>query len=108
MPFAEWQEMQHQIKKLESMGVMQPSNSPWPSPIVLMRKKDGTVPVFVVPECLLSDRGTNMLSHLMKDICDFLRTKKLNTTGYHPQCDGMVERFNRTLITMLRKQADKI
>ena len=33
--------------------------------------------------------------------------KKLNTTAYHPQCDGMVERFNRTLKTMLRKHAAK-
>ena len=61
-----------------------------------------------VPECLLSDRGTNMLSHLMKNIFDFLGTTKLNIIGYHPQCDGMVERFNQTLITMLRKHADKI
>jgi len=30
------------------------------------------VPIFGIPECLLSDRGTNLLSHLMKDICDFL------------------------------------
>ena len=65
------------------------------------------VPIFGIPQCLLSDRGTNLLSHLIKDICDFLGIKKLNTTGYHPQCDGMIERFNRTLVTMLRKHADK-
>ncbi len=63
------------------------------------------VPFFGVPEALLSDRGTNLLSHLMKDICALLGIKKLNTTAYHPQCDGMVERFNRTLKAMLRKQA---
>ena len=56
---------------------------------------------------MLSDRGTNLLSHLMKDIYDFLGIKKLNTMAYHPQCDGIVERFNRTLITILRKHADK-
>ena len=56
-------------------------------------------------EALLLDRGTNLLSHLMKDVCAMLGTKKLNTTAYHPQCDGMVERFNRTLWTMLRKHA---
>ena len=65
------------------------------------------VPIFGVPECLLSDCGTNLLSHLMKDICNFLGIKKLNTTGYHPHCNGMVKRFNRTLIAMLRKHADK-
>lgn len=63
------------------------------------------VPVFGVPEALLSDRGTNLLSHLMLDVCKLLGVRKLNTTAYHPQCDGAVERFNRTLKTMLRKQA---
>ena len=41
----------------------------------------------------------------MLDVCKLLGIKKLNTTAYHPQCDGMVERFNWTLKTMLRKQA---
>ena len=61
--------------------------------------------VIGVPEGLLSNRGPNLLSHLMDDVCKLLGTKKLNTTAYHPQCDGMVERFNRTLKTMLRKLA---
>ena len=65
------------------------------------------VPLFGVPEALLSDRGTNLLSHLMQDICTLLGIKKLNTTAHHPECDGMVERFNRTLKTMLRKHASK-
>ena len=65
------------------------------------------VPMFGVPEALLTDRGTNLLSHLMKDVCSLLGIQKLNTTAYHPQCDGMVERFNRTLKTMLRKHAGK-
>ena len=63
------------------------------------------IPLFGVPEALLSDRGTNLLSHLMCDICALLGITKLNTTAYHPQCDGMVERFNRTLKSMLRKHA---
>lgn len=65
------------------------------------------IPVIGVPEALLSDRGTNLLSHLMKDVCALLGIDKLNTTAYHPQCDGLTERFNRTLKTMLRKQAAK-
>ena len=63
------------------------------------------IPMCGVPEALLSDRGTNLLSFLMKDVCECLGIEKLNTTAYHPQCDGLTERFNRTLKTMLRKHA---
>ena len=60
------------------------------------------IPMFGVPEALLSDRGTNLLPHLMQDICKMLGIVKLNTMAYHPQCDGMV---NCTLKTILRKHA---
>ena len=65
------------------------------------------IPFCGVPEALLSDRGANLLSHLMMDVCEILGIHKLNTTSYHPQCDGMVERFNRTLKASLRKHAVK-
>ena len=65
------------------------------------------VPMFGVPEALLSYRGTNLLSHLMQDVCKMLGIKKLNTTSHHPQCNGMIERFNRTLKTMLQKHVSK-
>ena len=59
------------------------------------------VPFFDVPEAILSDRGTNLLSHLMLDVCKVLGIQKLNTTAYHPQCGGLVQRYNRTLKAML-------
>ena len=65
------------------------------------------VPTVGVPESLLSDRGANLLSHLMTDMCKALGITKLNTTAYHPQCDGLVERFKRTLKSMLRKHASR-
>ena len=58
------------------------------------------IPLFGVPEVLLSDRGTNILSHLVMDLCRMLGIIKLNTTA---QCDGGVERFNSTMKTMLRQ-----
>ena len=71
-----------------------------------MRKVD-IVPLFGVPDALLSDRGANLLAHVMQDVCELLGVRKLNTTAYDPQCDGMVERLNRTLKTMLRKHVAK-
>ena len=65
------------------------------------------VPFCGVPEALLSERGTNLLSHLVQDVCKLLGIMKLNTTSYHPQCDRMVERLNLTLKAMLRKHASQ-
>ena len=50
---------------------------------------------------LLSDQGTNFTSRLMKEVCRLMSCKKVQTTAYHPQTDGLVERFNRTLIQCL-------
>ena len=63
---------------------------------------DEVLPFYGVPESLLSNRGTNLLSYLMMDLCMMLGIKKLNTTAYHLECDGMVERFDCTLKSMLR------
>ena len=46
------------------------------------------------PKTLLSDRGRNFLSKLVKEVCKLLSTDKLNTSAYHPMTDGLVERFN--------------
>ena len=59
-----------------------------------------------VPEELLSDRGPNFLSELIQEVCKLLGIKKINTSGYHPQCDGLVEKFNSTLIGMIAKSAE--
>ena len=57
-----------------------------------------------VPTELLSDRGPSFLSKLLLAVCDCLGVKKVNTSAYHPQSDGLVERFNRTLTDMLAKR----
>lgn len=54
-----------------------------------------------VPNKLLTDQGANFTSSLIKEMCSILGVKKLQTTPYHPQCNGMVERFHRTVINMI-------
>ena len=56
---------------------------------------------FSPPEQLHSDQGRQFESDLLKQICNILKIEKSRTTAYHPQCDGLVERFNRTLKHML-------
>ena len=60
-----------------------------------------------VPAELLSDRGQNFLSALMSEVCNILGIHQVNTTAYHPQTDGLVERFHRTLTSMLAKTVEK-
>ena len=38
----------------------------------------------------------------MSEVCKLLDIEKTRTTSLHPQSDGQVERYNRTLIEMLR------
>ena len=49
------------------------------------------------PRTLLSDRGPNFLASVVKAVCDIMNTRRTLTTAYHPQTDGLVERFNATL-----------
>jgi len=60
-----------------------------------------------VPAKLLSDRGANFLSEILQEVYELLGIKKINTSAYHPQSDGLVERFNRTLTDMLAKTVDQ-
>eukprot|EP00795_Rhopilema_esculentum_P008405 gene8405-biopygen9466 len=49
------------------------------------------------PRALLSDRGPNFLASIVKEVCKIMNTRRQLTTAYHPQTDGLVERFNATL-----------
>ena len=55
-----------------------------------------------IPERLHSDQGANFQSKIVAHLCKLLGIKKSHTTPYHPQGDGMTERFNKTLISMLK------
>ncbi|XP_041467568.1 uncharacterized protein LOC121417899 [Lytechinus variegatus] len=56
-----------------------------------------------LPDEILTDRGSQFMSGLMKELGRLLSVKQLTTTPYHPMCNGLVERFNGTLKTMLKR-----
>ena len=48
-----------------------------------------------------SDQGRNFESSLIKELCKLAGVEKSRTTPYHAMGNGMVERFNHTLLNML-------
>ena len=42
---------------------------------------------------ILTDQGTNFTSQLLREVYRLLGVKPIRTTPYHPQTDGLVERF---------------
>ena len=55
-----------------------------------------------VPYVIHTDQGTNFESNLIKELCKMLGIAITRTSPYHPQCDGQVERMNRTIIELLK------
>ncbi|XP_039525008.1 uncharacterized protein LOC120477466 [Pimephales promelas] len=56
-----------------------------------------------IPREVLTDQGPNFMSHTLHQVYQLLGIKRVRTTPYHPQTDGLVERFNQTLKAMLKK-----
>ena len=54
------------------------------------------------PEKILTDQGQCFESKLFQDLCTVSNTEKIRTCPYRPQGNGQVERFNKTLLNMIR------
>ena len=63
---------------------------------------DNFIVHYSFPERLHSDRGQNFESKVIQELCKIAGMKKSRTTPYHPMGNGMVEKFNSTLLRMLR------
>ncbi|GBN99626.1 hypothetical protein AVEN_147005-1 [Araneus ventricosus] len=82
----------------------------WPEAISILDQEASTVAeelvrswisYYGVPMILHSDQDTNFNSALFTELCRLLGILKTRTTALHPESDGVVERFNRTILNHL-------
>ena len=62
----------------------------------------GWVARFGLPEDITSDRGRQFTSALWRKLCETLGANIHHTTSYHPQSNGILERWHRALKASLR------
>ena len=60
-----------------------------------------------VPAVILSDQGTHFHNQLMEAMSKLMGYNHKYSTAYHPQSNGMVERFNATFVPQIAKLQDR-
>ena len=87
--------------------------SRWPEAVPLSNTRADTVAKALIdvwisrygdPDHIVSDRGAQFTSGLWDALGELAGFKPARTTAYHPQANGMVERFHRVLKDSLRAQ----
>jgi hypothetical protein len=56
-----------------------------------------------IPEVILTNRGAIFLSELFACVCKLLQIKKIQTTAFHPESNGGLERGHKVLVKYLRR-----
>ena len=59
------------------------------------------ISVFGIPKVVQSDQGTNFTLGLFADMLKKLCIRHAQSTAYHPESQGAVERFHQTLKSLL-------
>lgn len=59
--------------------------------------------IYGTPKIVLTDQGTNFVSKLMKALTKRLNIRRLQTTAFHPQTNGSLERTHIVLTEYLRQ-----
>src|SRR5437762_3201173 len=59
------------------------------------------------PKIILLDRGTHFRNKLVEELCEKFKIKHKLSSSYHPQTNGLVERFNQTLCESLAKVSER-
>ena len=68
---------------------------------------EGIILNFGIADRFHSDLGGSFEAKVIYELCQLLNVSKSRTTPYHPMGNGSTERFNRTLISMLRTLSDE-
>ena len=80
--------------------------SRWPEARPLKTANAETVVTFIYeeiicrfgpPRILQSDRGTHFVNEVIRKLTKRFRVRHSLSSSYHPQSNGLVERFNKTL-----------
>jgi len=66
---------------------------------------DRILTVIGIPDFVTSDRGKEFVNSTLKALLEYANVSHLLSTSHHPESNGLVERFNRTLKEGLRKYA---
>jgi hypothetical protein len=80
-----------------------PTNSTVTSKGIAILYRDPVFSEHGLPEKIISDRGSQFVSHFMKELLEVLGIKGNPSMVYHPQTDGQTERVNqlvREFLTM--------
>ena len=60
-----------------------------------------------IPKQILTDRGSQFMSGVMREVSRLLSIQPLATTPYHAMCNGLVERYNGVLKSSLKKMCEE-
>ena len=68
---------------------------------------NGFILRFGIPSKILHNQGKEFDNDLFKNLANLLGIQNLRTTPYHPQTNGLTERMNQTVLSMLRTLPEK-
>ena len=60
------------------------------------------VTTFSCPKEVISDNGKEFMNSVIKEFCELLRIKHSSICAYRPSANGLVERHNQSVISILR------
>jgi hypothetical protein len=91
------------VDRFSKMVHFIPTTKTCTAPVVARLLLDNVIKLHGLPKSIVSDRDPRFAtSHFIKSLWDLTGTKLKTSTAYHPQTDGLTERYNRTLEQTLR------